>query len=44
MEREPVPPVCPGCGGRVPLDTVWVYRERFFCSQECVVKYRSLIR
>ena len=34
-------PVCPGCGCQVPLDTVWIYQQRFFCTQDCVVKFRT---
>ena len=26
---------CPGCGGPVPDDTVWIRHDRFFCSEKC---------
>jgi len=33
--------VCPGCGHLVPIDTVWCYQQKFFCTQDCVEKYRG---
>lgn len=28
-------PICPGCGGKVPEDTIWTWGGKAFCSQQC---------
>jgi len=33
--------VCPGCRQRVPLNTIWIYQTRFFCTQECVAQFMN---
>lgn len=28
--------ICPKCGGPIPEDTLWTFRQKFYCSEECV--------
>lgn len=31
-------PPCPECGNRLPDETVWIVRGKFYCSERCAWK------
>lgn len=32
---------CPSCGGPVPEDTVWIYQQKFYCTEKCAARART---